>query len=109
MFYDGFMLQNNQRIGFFYAVLVYLGTSIWGLKMISRKKERVNPSGYNKIQSVVAHFEANFGAFWPFHGPGGAPGDPIFFSYYYFLESPPKITPIRTLPQVILNFFKVLK
>jgi hypothetical protein len=67
------MLQNNQKIVFFYAVLAYLGTPIWGLKIISRKKERVNPSGYNKIQSVVAHFEANFGLFKGHEGPLGTP------------------------------------
>jgi len=45
-----------------------------------------------------------FGLSWSRRGPWG----PHFFSYC-FLESPPKNTPIRTLPLVILNFFKVLK
>jgi hypothetical protein len=43
-------------------------------------------SGYNKIWPDIAHFEvhfANFGAFWPFQGQLGAPGDPkpIFLNY----------------------------
>jgi hypothetical protein len=45
-------------------------------------------SGYNKIYPVVAHLEANFGDFWPFQDPWGAPGDPksILYSLYVYFQ-----------------------
>ena len=71
--------MGNIRI---YLVVIYLFHTIWGLK-------HLNFIGYKKIYPDVAHFQAyfaNFGAFWPFEPPWGAPGDsrPILVSLYVY-------------------------